>query len=175
MAPELQDHLFDLVAKFRDEGGVLGIYYPRHREILPDHDSLSVTTVVERSVLIDITTPAADHIAIKIHNHVQGAVNPFGIPAMETVKRHPVSPSDINPLPIDIEAELAITVLIDHLTPVQPHRPEADFSGIRRQNIPVFIDQGERSVIQGGLSITLRPPQVGFIQSELCPPGVRGK
>ena len=169
MAAELQHHLPYFVADLGSELVALRIYDAGHREILPYHYALPVAPVVERLVFIDVASPAADHVAVQVCDHVDSAVHPLVIAAVEAVERHPVRPSGEYLLSVYIEAEASgcIPVYISHF---QAHRPEAYLPGVGRKHIAAVVRKGYRAVVQGRIAIAFRPPEFGPLDGEFRSP-----
>ena len=170
MAAEFQHHLGNLVPDLRSEFFALRVYDAGHREVLPDHYALPVAPVVERLVFIDIAAPAAYHIAVEVHHHIDGAVHPFPVAAVEAVERHPVRSAREYLLAVDIEAEPSGGVPVDvgHL---QAHRPESHLPGVLGEHFAAVIQKGNGAVIQGRVTVSLRPPELCPFDGELGPPG----
>ena len=157
MAAELQHHLPYFIADLGSELFALRIYDSRHREILPYHYALTVAPVVERLVFIDVSAPAADHVAVQVGDHVYRAVHPLVVAAVEAVERHPVSAAGEYLLAVYIEAEAPGSVPVD-VSHLQPDRPETHFPGVGREDLAAVVRKGDRTVVQGRIPISFRPP-----------------
>ena len=171
---ELDHDLLYLIPQLGNEPVVLRVYDSGHGEVLPDHYTLTVAAVIERRVLVDISSPAADHVAVEVDNHVESTVHPSGVTAVEAVQRHPVGSAYEYPFSVDEETEFSLAILY-HLAPVQPDSPKSHLAGVRSQDGAVLVDNAHGTVVKRRIAIALRPPQFCLVQLELGPPGESGK
>jgi len=169
-------HGLSLCAHLGQEVLRLRIARAGEREVLPDQDALLVAEVEEAVALVCIAAPAAHHVAADVIEQRNGAVDPFGVAAVEGVERHPVRALDHDRLAVDVDDEMAgrvrRAVMASHggrrslrrphlpgrLRAVHRYRADADAVGpFSQHRAPATELRGHR--VQVRCAIPARPPE----------------
>ena len=136
-----------------------GVGVARHSEILPHHYAVSVAIVEELVILVDVTAPSADDVAVCILEEGEGFVVTLGIARVEGVKRHPVRALAHDLYTVDEEAELSLFAVEGifpfklYVTNTEGHRTGVD-------EFPVFVDP-RFALVEICVSVADGPPFLG--------------
>ena len=125
MIPQFHHHRDDFFFDFPGEILSLRVECASHDEILPHENSVLIAQVEEIIVLVNISAPAADYVAVQIHRHVDGFRKMSLISTVQCIKWHPVRAMRENPFPIHDEAELSRGIGQVYLVPLQSDGSQA--------------------------------------------------
>ncbi len=163
VVPQLRHHGGDLPADALLEVGALGVEGAAHREVLPYQDALGVAYLEELVVLIHVAAPAADHVAVHVHGHLQHVLHLCRVAAVQGVDGHPVGAVDEDVLAVHHEVELARLLRQVHVREVELHGAQSDAARVLGQHRAGLVHQFQFGVVQRRLAIAARPPQVGVL------------
>ena len=158
MITQLGNHRDDFCFQCFGKVITLGIHGAAHREILPYHQSILIAEIIEQMVLIDITSPTTQHIAIEVNRHINGILYQTLVSAVQGIQRHPIGTTHKDGNLVHIETELARLVGQDDVISLQTDRADSYSAIIRIQDVPILIRQVDMSIIECCLTITMRPP-----------------
>ena len=148
---------------------ILRVQGAAHREILPHHYTVGVTQVEEGMILIDISAPASEHVAVQIPGDRKSLLQMGGIPAVEGIHRSPVAAVDIYLLTIDNETESSRSLFGVGPCHVQTDRPESYLPAVRIDLVAIHVENSHPGIVQGRVTIAPRPPEIHVLQIENDP------
>ena len=130
-----------------------------HCEILPDEYAFSVAEIVKAVGGVDVSAPAAHHIAPYIVKQPERFAEPLLVSAMERVERDPVSTHNKDFSAVYVKAEFAVRLRFPRL---EPYRADAEIELIRIAQRAFMIQFYHRSV-KIRLSRRARRPQIRVV------------
>ena len=174
MRAELERHRAHLLRYGLLEIRILRVKRAAHREVLPDKDAVPVAQIKERMILVDVAAPASQHVAVQILGDREGTLKMLGVTAMESVHRSPVAAVSIDFLAVHNEAETTRRGLGGRGSHVKSDCSDTYAFPVRVHLPAILVKDPECGVVQGGIPVAPRPPEVHIAQPEHLPRGVRG-
>ena len=172
MVAELAHHAYGLLLYHRGEVVPLRVIAAAHREILPYHYAVLVAEVEETVVLIDVAAPAADDVAVHLHHQPDGGVVVVPVAAVQGIHGHPVGPTGEHRNPVHDEAELPGLVRKVDVVEFERDLANAYAADVAVVHFPgILVPQLHADVVQGGLAIAARPPEIHVLQMDVEQPG----
>jgi len=147
------------------EGCALRIQGAGHREVLPDHDAVPVAPVEKEIVLIDVATPAPDHVAMQVFQHRQNPRKALPVSPVEDVGRNPIRPLDKDFLSVDPKHKLPAPGGVRDAGADQFHGADAVGERPLVDHRAVF-GKADHPLVEMRFSRAPRPPEAGAGQRE---------
>lgn len=104
---ELADNACNLLLHLLGEVRILRRYAARKGEVLPNENAVLVAKVEEIVVFVDVSAPAANHIAVEVGEHVHRRLDVLFVAVVVGVERHPVRALHENRDIVDVEFKFA--------------------------------------------------------------------